>query len=196
MTRRTPSHFVLRVAGIAALLMTVAWPGARAEAPANALEPAQRKRLASITPDPEPPQLVRDSHYVISNEDRPHLFKGSLDDVGGALVGVGTEQLYVYAGWARPKVIIPMDFDQVVVDLHRIYGLFFLVADTPEDFVSLWSKKREPFALKLIEGAAISKADRKALAKAWRRAMPSICRARLRASTPAPSIRMRWSVSR
>jgi hypothetical protein len=168
MTRCTPSQPVFRVALVAAISLAVLAPDARAASPTAPLEGAQRRHLAAITPDPAPPGLIRDSHYVISNEDRPHLFRASIENVGGALIGVGTEQLYVYAGWARPSVIIPMDFDQVVVDLHRIYGLFFLVADNPDDFLSLWSKKRETFALELVDQAAISSDDRKALRKAWK----------------------------
>jgi hypothetical protein len=168
MIRCTPSHLVLRVALVAALSLAVFTLDARADSPTAPLEGAQRHHLTGITPDPAPPGLIRNSHYVISNEDRPHLFRRSIENVGGALIGVGTEQLYVYAGWARPSVIIPMDFDQVVVDLHRIYGLFFRVADTPDDFLSLWSRKREASSLDLVEEAAISSEDRKALRKAWK----------------------------
>lgn len=168
MTRCTPSHLVPRVALVIVATLAVLAADARADSPTNPLEGAQRRHLAGISSDPAPPGLIRNSHYVISNEDRPHLFRASIENVGGALIGVGTEQLYVYAGWARPSVIIPMDFDQVVVDLHRIYGLFFRVADTPDDFLSRWSKKQEAFSLDLIDEAAISDEDRKALRKAWK----------------------------
>lgn len=101
----------------------------------------QRAILTAIPEDPAPKNLVRGNHYLISNEDRPHLFHNVLVDRGGALVGVGTDQLYVYAGWARSELIVPMDFDKTVIDLHRIYMLLFTKAATPADFIQLWHKR-------------------------------------------------------
>lgn len=160
--RRLSVSFLLM--GTVALLSTTL--PAAAEVP-GALGAEDRAVLQQVRPDPAPPELVRSSHYVVSNEDRPHLFRPTIDDVGGALIGVGTDQLYMYAGWARPTLIIPMDFDQVVVDLHRIYGLFFMVADTPDDFIAMWSPKRREKSSVLIEGAATSAEDRKALLRAF-----------------------------
>jgi hypothetical protein len=74
----------------------------------------------------------------------------------------------MYASWARPELIIPMDFDQVVVDLHRIYGLFFMVADTPDAFIEMWAPKRRANTQKLLEGAATSPQDLKALRRAYK----------------------------
>jgi hypothetical protein len=102
---------------------------------------AQRAALAGIPEDPAPKSLVRGNHYVISNEDRPHLFLDAVKDRGGVMVGVGTDQLYVYAGWARSEFLIPMDFDKAVVDLHRIYALLFTKAASPADFIQLWHKR-------------------------------------------------------
>ncbi|MGB0588622.1 MAG: hypothetical protein ACPGU1_02985 [Myxococcota bacterium] len=107
------------------------------------LDEAQRAVLTGIPEDPAPKSLVRGNHYVISNEDRPHLFHHALDKRGGVMVGVGTDQLYVYAGWARSELLIPMDFDRTVVDLHRIYGLLFTQAATPAEFIKLWHKRNE-----------------------------------------------------
>jgi hypothetical protein len=160
-----PSRSLFRVIATVALLATTV--AHAAETPAL-LDEIQRKTLLEVTPDPAPPSLVRSSHYVVSNEDRPHLFRPTIDDVGGALIGVGTDQLYMYASWARPTLIIPMDFDQVVVDVHRIYGLFFRVADTPDDFIAMWSPKQRAKSSALIEGAATSPEDLKALRKAFK----------------------------
>ena len=52
-------------------------------------------------------------------------------------MGVGTDQNYLIAGWSRPEVLVLMDFDQVVVDLHRVYQLAFLHAESPEAFLRL-----------------------------------------------------------
>lgn len=92
--------------------------------------------------DPRPSQTTRSNHYVISNEYRHFLFKEALDDVGGVFIGVGSDQVYLMAGWARPKVLVPMDFDQFIVDLHAIYRLAFLNAKSPDAFFDLWKDSK------------------------------------------------------
>jgi len=46
-----------------------------------------------------------------------------------------------------------MDFDQWVVDLHRIYGVFFKHAETPEAFLALWSRRQRAVARRLVRDA-------------------------------------------
>ncbi len=152
-------------------------PGAHASP--GPLSDDARQALQSITPDPAPKNLVRSSHYVVSNEDRPHLFRPAIDNVEGALVGVGTDQLYMYASWARPSLIIAMDFDQVVVDIHRIYGLFFRIADNPYSFIDMWSPKHRKKSQTLLESAATSPEDLKALKRAFKHGQVAVY-ARLR----------------
>jgi len=123
------------------MTLVVALSTSTTQAALTPLDDAQRALLAGIPEDPAPKSLVRGNHYVISNEDRPHLFLDTVADRGGVMVGVGTDQLYVYAAWARSELLIPMDFDKTVVDLHRIYALLFTKADTPADFIQLWHKR-------------------------------------------------------
>ena len=80
-------------------------------------------------------------HYTRSNETRHYLFKSPINEIGGIHVGVGAEQNYIFAGWSKPKVMILMDFDQWIVDLHRAYSVMFAKAETPDAFIELWQKK-------------------------------------------------------
>jgi hypothetical protein len=107
------------------------------------LSEAARAALASIRPDPEPPALVRNSHYWVSNEHNHQVWRAALSDVGGALVGVGTDQNYLLAGWARPELLILMDFDGEIAKLHELYGYLFSISATPEDFLRRWRKAYE-----------------------------------------------------
>jgi hypothetical protein len=109
--------------------------------------------FAKITEDPPPPHIVRHTHYVISNENRHFLYRDSVTGKGGVYVGVGTDQNYMLAGWSRPEVLVLMDFDQVVVDLHRVYRVAFLQADGPAAFLRLWDKKNIPAMHALIDQA-------------------------------------------
>lgn len=93
----------------------------------------------SITEDRPPTHIVRGIHYIVSNENRHYLYRAAVRESGGLFIGVGTDQNYLIAGWARPEVLVLMDFDQVVVDLHRVYKLAFLNADSPRAFLKMWS---------------------------------------------------------
>ena len=63
-----------------------------------------------------------------------------MDDLKGVLVGVGADQLYMIASWMNPDVLVPLDFDSVIVDLHRIYGVIFKSATNTTEFLDAWKK--------------------------------------------------------
>jgi hypothetical protein len=44
-----------------------------------------------------------------------------------------------------------MDFDIYITDLHKIYAMLFLEAETPEAFLELWGKKKRKFVQDLIK---------------------------------------------
>ena len=97
--------------------------------------------FGKLATDPPPPETTRGLHFIISNEKLHDLFEPSLRKIsGGVMVGVGAEQMYLYAAWANPDVLVPMDFDQVVVDLHHVYGAFFKQATTPGEMIKLWGR--------------------------------------------------------
>lgn len=114
-------------------------PGALTAGP---LPPQIAASFQAVRDDRPPPHIVRGIHYVVSNENRHYLYRDALGVKGGVYVGVGTDQNYLLAGWQRPEVLVLMDFDQVVVDLHRVYRQAFLGAADPASFVKLWADAR------------------------------------------------------
>ena len=124
--------------------------------------------LAAIPSDPRPKAITRDMHYTISNETRHYLFKSPINDIGGIHVGVGAEQNYIFAGWSKPKVMILMDFDQWIVDLHRAYSVMFAKADTPDAFIELWQKKNRKSSRKLIRDAIDNERDGKRISRVFK----------------------------
>ena len=139
----TPRSIAKSLTGVIALTLSLCALTPSSHATLPPLSDAERAILQAIQEDPAPKSLVRGNHYLVSNEDRPDRFHHAVNARGGVLVGVGTDQLYVYAGWAKSSILIPMDFDKTVVDLHRIYMLLFTKAETPERFIQLWHKKNE-----------------------------------------------------
>jgi hypothetical protein len=102
------------------------------------LTPAAREVLRSIVADPAPPALVLGSHYWVSNESAHDVWRETIGKLGGALAGVGTDQLYLLAGWQEPSLLLALDFDAEVVRVHELYGIAFAKAETPEAFIQLW----------------------------------------------------------
>ena len=100
----------------------------------------ERSALAQIRPDPAPEKIVRNSHYWVSNEHNHDLWRSYIEGIGGALVGVGTDQNYLLAGWAKPQLLILMDFDEEISILHEIYEHLFTISDSSNAFITRWTK--------------------------------------------------------
>ncbi len=128
----------------------VATHAGRAADPARPLPEAVRARFAAIRNDPDPDALVMDAHYWVSNENAHYVWHPIVKGHGGVLSGVGTDQVYLIAAWARSAIVVPLDFDKEIANLHHAYGVAFRNAETPEDFIKLWSKDAESTMEELI----------------------------------------------
>jgi frataxin-like iron-binding protein CyaY len=126
--------------------------------------------FSSIEPDPHPEKLTRDSHYWVSDERRHDLFRETIADGGGVFIGLGTDQNYLMAAWAKPKVLVPLDFDQMVVNLHYVFRVIFLEAKDPEAFKALWSEEQYDSTRELLKKAYADKSDafRKGILRAFK----------------------------
>ena len=126
--------------------------------------------FSAVEADPHPEKLTRDSHYWISDERRHDLFKETISDSGGVFIGLGTDQNYLMAAWAKPEVLVPLDFDQMVVNIHYVFRVIFLKAKTPEEFISLWSEENEASTRELLKTAYAdrSEAFRKGILRAFK----------------------------
>ncbi len=112
----------------------------------------ERSALKMIRADPPPEEIVRNSHYWVSNEHNHQLWLPFIRGIGGAFVGVGTDQNYLLAGWAKSNLLILMDFDQEISNLHETYAFFFSISETPKMLIDRWSRAYgEDSARKLAE---------------------------------------------
>lgn len=116
--------------------------------------------LQELTPDPAPAHTTNDVHYLVSNERRHDLFRPELDERGGVQLGVGTDQNYVMAAWSRPELLVIVDFDQQVIDLHAVHGALLAAAPTVEDFRRLWSEEGTDEAHAAVRAAEPDRARR------------------------------------
>lgn len=105
------------------------------------LSAEQNHFLTSIQADPAPEEIVRNSHYWVSNEHNHQLWHPYIKGIGGTFVGVGTDQNYLLAAWAKSSLLILMDFDKEIPTLHEIYAYFFSISDTPKVFLNRWARR-------------------------------------------------------
>src|SRR6218665_1717520 len=108
--------------------------------------------FSRLPPDPAPKEIVRGLHYWVSNEDQLELFHGAVKDRKGLYLGVGSAQNYLLAAsaGAGPEPLVLLDFDQSIVDLHRVYRVLFRAAESPGDFLRLWRAESRPEVRQLI----------------------------------------------
>lgn len=126
-----------------------------------------RERFASLPHDPKPEALVRNSHYWISNELNQDLWYEHVADQGGAYLGVGTDQNYLLAGWAKADLVVVVDFDASIADLHQVYILFFEESETYEDFYERWAPSSEEDSLALIDERLGDRPDHAQIRKSY-----------------------------
>lgn len=109
--------------------------------------------LRVLQPDAAPAAITNDKHYLVSNERRLDLYRPDVDDLGGAYIGVGTDQNYILAGFIRPSLVVIVDFDQAVVDLHAVHGALVREAPDAGAFLHLWSADGQHEALAILEAS-------------------------------------------
>jgi hypothetical protein len=98
--------------------------------------------FSTLPADPAPEALTRDSHYWVGNEHRLDLFANDVVGKKGVHIGVGAEQNWLLCGWSLCDVLVLMDFDEAITDLHRVYIAAFATAATKEEFLALWLDKK------------------------------------------------------
>lgn len=166
---RRPGLLALALLGCALLTTSAfALPGP--------LSDAEKAAFAGIKTDPPPKEIIRNSHYWVSNEYRHDLFKPHASDLGGVFIGVGTDQNYLMAGWAKPDVLVLMDFDTAIVRIHRAYAIAFEQSATPEAFVAFWEDDNAQAVIDRLAKDFGDSKDGKRTVKAFKVARPIIKR--------------------
>lgn len=89
-------------------------------------------------------------HYLAGNEKGLHVYQPHIEGLGGGYVGVGSDQAYLLMGWMRPEWAWLVDYDPQVVRIHDAYQAFILAAETPGDFVALWSRDAKDEGVALL----------------------------------------------
>jgi hypothetical protein len=128
-------------------------PPAVPDDPSQPLSDAARARLdalptESIAPPPE--------FYFRTNERRHDLLANELANLGGAVVGVGSDQLYTLAAQTRASLIVGVDYDERIPLVHAIYSVLVPEAETPEALTALFSAANAASTRALLEARLAS----------------------------------------
>jgi len=111
------------------------------------LPPPLRSLFFGTIEDDAPPErggvteARKNKQYLTGNEKSLFAFHAAIAGLGGGYVGVGSDQAYLFIGWARPQLAWLTDYDPDVVRIHRVHRAFFLAFADPEAFLAAWSKE-------------------------------------------------------
>ncbi|MEM7155103.1 MAG: hypothetical protein AAF799_19810 [Myxococcota bacterium] len=146
--------------------------------PADPLRPLsadERTRFAAGDRDEPIPVEI---HYIQSNETRHDLFFPFLEQLGGAFVGVGSDQSFTMAAAARAELLIMMDIDHRVVDLHQIYAVLIPEAHSPRALVDAFESDAQAAVLARLEDAFADRtpAERRRLLQGYRASRETVLR--------------------
>ena len=108
-------------------------------------------------------------HYVRSNEKRQHLFEAYLANRGGAYVGVGADQNYNFIAWARSRIVWLMDYDHVIVWLHKLHKALILRSSTGSEYFSHWKPAQAKATIQLLKSFYKGDKDLKMVLRLYRR---------------------------
>ena len=91
--------------------------------------------------------------YLTTNEPRGFVWASYIANIGGAYVGIGSDQSYGYIAAARSRWAWVMDYDPRVVQNHLRLRAFILASPTAEEFVALFAPAGKQRALAILDEA-------------------------------------------
>lgn len=137
---------------------------------------AELTTYRTITPDPAPARLASNRHFFAGNEQGIGLLRDGLKRRGGVFIGVGTDQNYLLAGWCQPELLVLMDFDPLIPDLHQLYGVFFSQAADGQALIALFKPDEATGkrVAELLDERVDDPVERRRLAKVYRRSRKEV----------------------
>jgi hypothetical protein len=134
-----------------------------AKAEPGALVPLTEEQIAIFYGSPEDAapewrggitEELSNLHYLSGNEKTLDAFHATLAAAqGGGYMGVGTDQAYIFTGWARFEMVWLTDYDPAVKWVHELYRVLILASPTPAEFIALWDKESRDKAYAVIDAA-------------------------------------------
>lgn len=110
--------------------------------------PADMQRDIATIPDEGTPRPAR--HFPVSNEYRHDLLYPHLRGLGGAYVGVGSDQNYTMAAAAGSELLLLVDYDPQIPLVHRMYRALVSVSETPDALIAHFAPEGQAESERII----------------------------------------------
>jgi hypothetical protein len=89
--------------------------------------------------------------YIKPNEARNYLFAPYIKNLWGGYVGVAADANYTFISYAKSEWVWLMDFDFVIINLHRTIRIFVINSPTVKEFLEKWNPINKKASLDLME---------------------------------------------
>jgi hypothetical protein len=124
--------------------------------------------------------------YLMSNEPRGHHWTDYIQNLGGAYVGIGSDQNYSHIAIARSQWAWVVDYDPRVYANHLRLRAFVIASPTPRECVDLFADGSERKAVRILEEAYPDRNDLRAGYWATRAELHTYFEEQLRPNRAAP----------
>jgi hypothetical protein len=135
---------------------------------------------ARLLDGPADAPIPVDTHYVQSNETRHDLYFPYIEGIGGAFIGVGSDQSFTMMGRARSELAFLIDIDYRVVDLQRMYAVLIPRAETPQALVDMWDEPNEAETIAVLQEAFADDETRPRIVRGFKAGRETVYRHLLR----------------
>ncbi len=122
--------------------------------------PLSAEQRAALLAGGEERIISRREHFTVSNEYRHDLWFPYLSGLGGAYVGVASDQNYTLMAVAQSEVGYLIDLDRQVVLLHRVYMALIAASETPEQLLARFDPAAQGETTRLIEAGLSDMSER------------------------------------
>lgn len=102
--------------------------------------PLSEVQRAALLAGDEERIVSKREHFTVSNEYRHDLWFPYVRGLGGAYVGVASDQNYTLMAVARSEVGYLLDLDRQVVRLHRVYMALIAASPDPDAFLARFAE--------------------------------------------------------
>ena len=160
----------LRLTMTVFVIVTLAvMPGVATAQVGDASQPLPTEARQTIAEVPHENTEPPEEHYYRSNEWRQDLLREHLADVGGALVGVGSDQNYTLAAMARSELVFLVDYDPRIPWIHEIYRALVPMSETPQELIAHFDEARMPRTKRRLREALSDHPRRRQIVWHWGR---------------------------
>ena len=108
-------------------------------------------------------------HYFRSNEWRQDLLRPHLAGLGGAYVGVGSDQNYTMAAMAGSELLLLVDYDPLIPWVHEIYRVLVSASATPDELIARFAQENRAATAQLLREGLAGHRQAEQIARHWER---------------------------